>query len=136
MDTGTVRDTSIGKKSTETQALASVTKKAVKPLQPVQTKSVNDNTLQELAELLSLIQEDCRRYSEATAPYLSGRLPVFMKFAGDGIIYFAVPDGHFLGTDKGHITLDGKPVTGWGTDKRTLTEEKSPEALAIQTVTE
>ena len=45
-----------------------------------------------------------------------------MKFEGDGIIYFAAPEGHKLGTDKGHILLDGKPVTGWDTDKQTLTE--------------
>lgn len=121
MDTGTGQVTSTGKKSTATQTLASESRRAAKPSQAAPMKNVNDSTLQTLAELLSLIQEDCRRYSEALAPYLNGRLPVFMKFEGDGIIYFASPDGHKLGTDKGHILLDGKPVTGWDTDKQTLT---------------
>ena len=127
MDTGKVQDTSIGKKSTKIQTLASGSKKVEKPLPVAPMKSVNVSTLETLTELLSLIQEDCRRYSEALAPYLQERLPVFMKFKGDGIIYIACPPGHVLGTDKGHITLDGKPVTGWeGTDKpkeaETLTE--------------
>lgn len=123
MDTGTEQDTSTGKKSTATPTLASASKKAVKPLQAAQTKSVSVNTLQTLAELLSLIQEDCRRYSEALAPYLGERLPVFMRFEGDGIIYFAAPVGHKLGTDKGHITIDGKPVTGWSDTDKALTED-------------
>lgn len=125
MGTGKVQDTSIGKKSTETPPLATASNEAEKPLRPVQTKSVSGNTLETLAELLSLIQEDCRRYSEALAPYSQERLPVFMKFQGDGIIYIACPPNHKLGTDKGHITLDGRPVTGWtlaevDTDSRSL----------------
>lgn len=114
MGTGKQQDISTGKESTATPPLASESVKAGKPLQPVQTKSVSEDTLRTLAELLSLIQEDCRRYSEALAPCLNGRLPVFMKFQGDGIIYLAAPPAHVLGTGKGHITLDGVPVTGWG----------------------
>ena len=114
MDTGKKQGTSIGKKSTAIQALASALEQAEKPLQAVQTKSVNDSSLKALAELLSLIQEDCRRYNELLAPYLSGHLPVFMRFQGDGIIYISAPPSHVLGTGNGHITLDGKPVTGWG----------------------
>lgn len=121
MDTGTEQGTSTGKKSTANQALASESKKAEKPLQVVQTKSVSDSTLETLAELLSLIQEDCRRYSEALTAYLPERMPVFMKFVGDGIIYIAAPPNHRLGTDKGHITLDGIPVTGWKDTDKTLT---------------
>lgn len=121
MDIGKVQDTSIGKKSTETQPLANGSREAEEPLQPVQTKSVSDNTLETLAELLSLIQEDCRRYSEALAPYLQERLPVFMKFQGDGIIYIACPPSHKLGTDSGHITLDEKPVTGWSASGKSET---------------
>lgn len=118
MDTGTVTATSIGKKSTETPTLASASGEAVKPLQHVQTKNVSANTLETLAELLSLIQEDCRRYQETLAEYMPNRQPVFMKFEGDGIIYIAAPSGHRLDTGNGHILLDGKPVTGW-----TLAEE-------------
>lgn len=124
MDTGSQPATSTGKKFTKTPPLASDSGKAEKPLKPVQTANVSEDSLKTLAELLSLIQEDCRRYSEALAPYLSGHLPVFMKFKGDGIIYFACPPGHTLGTGNGHITLDGKPVTGWGdTGKETLAEK-------------
>jgi hypothetical protein len=115
MNTGTERDFSTGNGSTATQPLASALNEAAKPSPLVQTKSVNANTLQTLAELLSLIQEDCRRYKEVLAPYSSELLPVFMKFEDDGgVIFIAAPPKHKLGTDKGHITLDGKPVTGWG----------------------
>lgn len=125
-DTGTEQDTSIGKKSTETRTLAGESGKAEKPLQAAQTTSANVNTLQALAELLSLIQEDCRRYSETLAPFLPERLPVFMKFNRDGIIFIAAPPGHRLDTGNGHILLDGQPVTGWDAiqENETLAKEK------------
>ena len=129
MDTGKVTDSSIGKGSTKTPTLASGSEKAEKPLQPVQTKPVSNSSLETLAELLSLIQEDCRRYSETLAPYLSEHLPIFMRFNRDGIIYIAAPPEHRLDldTDRGHILLDGKPVTGWGdTDKQTDTDTPAP----------
>lgn len=122
MGTGTEQDTSIGKKSTATPPLASGSRKAEKPLQVAQMQSVSVSTLETLAELLSLIQEDCRRYSEALTTYLPERTPVFMKFMGDGIIYIAAPPSHRLGTDNGHITLDGIPVTGWKDTDKALTE--------------
>lgn len=113
MDTGKVMDTSTGKKSTKTPTLASESGGAAKPSQPVQTKSVSASSLATLAELLSLIQEDCRRYQATLAEYQTSRPPVFMKFNGDGIIYLSAPPGHRLDTGNGHILLDGKPVTGW-----------------------
>lgn len=119
MDTGKVTDSSIGKGSTKTPTLASGSEKAEKPLQPVQTKPVSNSSLETLAELLSLIQEDCRRYSATLAEYLPNQSPVTMYFHGDGIIYLAAPPGHLLDTGNGHILLDGKPVTGW-----TLAETK------------
>ena len=121
MDTGKAQDFSTGNESTAIQPLASASNEAAKPSQAAPMKNVNDNTLQTLAELLSLLQEDCRRYSEALAPYLVGHLPVFMKFETDGIIFIAAPPGHKLDTDKGHIRLDGKPVTGWGDTDKALT---------------
>jgi len=125
-DTGTVRDTSTGNESIVSLTLASASRKVEKPSPVALTKSVNDSTLKALAELLSLIQEDCRRYSEVLAPYLSERLPVFMKFKIDGIIYFSAPPNHRLDTGNGHILLDGKPVTGWGDTGKdeTLAEAK------------
>lgn len=113
MDTGKVTDTSTGKKSTKTPTLANGSGKAVKHSQPAQTKNENDNFLETLAELLSLIQEDCRRYKTTLAEYLPNQDPVVMQFDGDGIIYIAAPPGHRLDTGKGHILLDGRPVTGW-----------------------
>ena len=68
MDTGKVQDTSIGNESTVTRPLANASNEAAKPLQVAPMKNVSANTLETLAELLSLLQEDCRRYSEAQHP--------------------------------------------------------------------
>jgi len=108
------QDISIGSEFIAIQTLAGASAKAGKPLQAVQTKCVDSNTLQTLAELLSLIQEDCRRYSETLAGYLPSLQPAFFQFDLDGIIFIAAPPGHRLDTGNGHILLDGKPVTGWG----------------------
>ena len=113
MDTGKETDTSTGKKSTKTPTLASASAKAVNPLRPVLTRNVDGNTLQTLAELLSLIQEDCRRYSATLAEFLPDQKPISMFFKGDGIIHIVAPPAHTLDTGNGHILLDGKPVTGW-----------------------
>lgn len=122
MDTGKATNTSIGKKSTEIPTLASESGRAAKPLQRAQTKPVSNNSLETLAELLSLIQEDCRRYSETLAEFLPNQKPVTMFFKGDGIIHLCAPPEHYLDTGNGHILLDGKPVTGW-----TLADEKKGE---------
>lgn len=124
MDTGTVTNTSIGRKSTNPPTLANGSEGAVKPLQPVQTKNVSASSLETLAELLSLIQEDCRRYSETLAEFLPSQKPVLLEFDGDGIIYLAAPPNHRLDTGSGHILLDGKPVTGWADTGETLAREK------------
>jgi hypothetical protein len=117
-DTGKETDTSTGKKSTGIQTLASESGREGKPLRPVQTKPVSNSSLETLAELLSLIQEDCRRYSETLAEFLPNQKPVTMYFKGDGIIHLCAPPEHVLDTGNGHILLDGRPVTGW-----TLAEE-------------
>ena len=124
MDTGKETATSIGKKSTKTPTLASGSGKAAKPSQPARTKNENANFLETLAELLSLIQEDCRRYEATLAEKLPNQKAVTMWFDGDGIIHIAAPPGHRLGTVKGHILLDGRPVTGWYDTGKTLAEEK------------
>jgi hypothetical protein len=54
-----------------------------------------------------------------------------MKFENDGVIFISAPPGHKLGTDKGHILLDGKPVTGWGDTDKALTD--TDKALALDT---
>jgi hypothetical protein len=110
----TAQDISIGNGSTGIQTLASESVKVEKPLRAVQTRSVDGNTLQTLAELLSLIQEDCRRYSETLAVYLPSIQTAYLHFDLDGVIFIAAPPGHRLDTGNGHILLDGKPVTGWG----------------------
>jgi len=110
----TAQATSIGNVSTVIPTLASESAKVEKPLQAVQTKSVDSNTLRTLAELLSLLQEDCRRYSETLAVYLPSLQPAYFQFDLDGVIFIAAPPGHRLDTGNGHILLDGKPVTGWG----------------------
>jgi len=112
MDTGKETDTSIGKKSTETPTLAKEKGKAVNPSIHAQTKDENSNTLETLAELLSLIQEDCRRYDET----LAGSMHVVImadKFSGGIAIFIPSPYAHKMDTGNGHILLDGKPVTGW-----------------------
>jgi hypothetical protein len=124
MDTGKVMDTSTGKKSTKTPTLASASGKGAKPSRPAQTKKEKDNFLETLAELLSLIQEDCRRYKATLAEYLPNQEPIMMQFDGDGIIYIAAPPGHRLDTGKGHILLDGRPVTGWSASVNTDKESK------------
>jgi len=121
MDTGKVRDTSTGNLSHVTPTPARDYEKAVKRSQPAPIKPVPNATLETLADILSQIQEDCRLYNEALAEYLPDRLPVFMKFHIDGLIYLSAPPNHASGTGtvgtgknaKQHITLDGKPVTGW-----------------------
>ena len=121
MGTGKVQDTSIGNLSLVTPTPAHDYEKAVKRSQPAPIKTVPLATLETLADILSQIQEDCRLYNEALAEYLPDRLPVFMKFNIDGLIYLSAPPNHRLGTGmvgtgknaRQHITLDGKPVTGW-----------------------
>ena len=113
MDTGKEMATSIGNLSIETQTLASELEGAENHSTHAQTKSVNANILETLAELLSLIQEDCRRYQATLAEYMPKQQPVILRFQGDGLIYIAAPPGHKLDTGNGHILLDGKPVTGW-----------------------
>jgi hypothetical protein len=130
-DTGTEMVTSIGNESIAIPPLASDTKKAEKPLQAAPMKPVNKDTLMQLAELLSLLQEDCRRYKELLAPYLTS-LPVFMNFDTDAIIFIAAPPGHTLGFNKGHIQLDDQPVTGWGYSHSTLTAD-TDETLTADT---
>ena len=117
MDTGNPPDISTGKESSKTQTLANENALVENPSTHVQMKPVNSNSLRTLAELLSLIQADCSRYSRTLAKHVIG-LPVSMKFdKTDGIIYIQAPPGHELtmgtGKYKGHILLDGRPVTGW-----------------------
>lgn len=127
MDTGKVQDISTGNSSHVTPTPAHDYEKAVKRSQPAPIKPVPHATLQTLADILSQIQEDCRLYNETLAEFLPDRLPVFMKFNIDGLIYLSAPPNHALGTGtlgtgkqaRQHITLDGKPVTGWSdTDKK------------------
>jgi len=114
MDTGTATDISTGNESTEIQTLASVKESVANPSTPAPMKPVDNNSLETLAELLSLIQEDCRRYQETLAPFLPvSQQAIVMHFNNDGIIFIANPPGHRLDTGKGHILLDDKPVTGW-----------------------
>ena len=113
-DTGKVTDISIGSESIETPTLASESEKAASPSTPAPMKSVSDNSCETLAELLSLIQEDCRRYSQTLAEFLPvSQKAVVMHFNGDGLIFLSNPPGHKLGFEGGHILLDEKPVTGW-----------------------
>lgn len=118
MDTGSRPATSTGNQFTKTPPLASASEGAENHSIPAQTMSVSASTLETLAEILSLIQEDCRRYQKALAMYMPGRLPVVLKFQGDGLIFISAPPGHTLGTGKEdtgktHILLDDKPVTGY-----------------------
>lgn len=111
-DTGKVTDISTGSESIETPTLASESEKAASPSTPAPMKSVSGNSCETLAELLSLIQEDCRRYQNELAGFT--HKSVLMHFNHDGgIIYIANPPGHKLGFEGGHILLDEKPVTGW-----------------------
>ena len=124
MDTGAVTGTSIGKESIETQTLASESEKAENLSQPARTKNGNGNILETLADILSLLQEDCRRYEATLAEYLPGQKPIMMQFDGDGIIYIAALPGHRLDTGNGHILLDGRPVTGWSDTGKSDTGKK------------
>ncbi len=100
---------STGKKSTKTPTLASERGKAAKRSVPAQTKKENASGLEALAELLSLIQEDVRRYSEALVFHKA----LIKSVDGHIIIVLPGPVGHELDTGNSHILLNGKPVTGW-----------------------
>lgn len=112
MDTGKGTGTSTGKKSTKTLILAKEKEKAVNPSTHARMKGENNNSLETLAELLSLIQEDCRRYDETLAENMH---VVIMpdNYSGGLAIFIPSPYAHRLDTGNGHILLDGRPVTGW-----------------------
>ena len=129
-DTGKQMVTSTGSASTGIQTLASGNEWVENPSTPAQTATVDNNSCETLAELLSLIQDDLSKYKKALAPFTRG-LPVSMKFdKTDGIIYMQAPPGHELkmGTGKyaGHILLDGRPVTGWSASAGNIATGSEP----------
>lgn len=113
MESTEKQGSSTGKKSTQTPPLANVKESVEKRLDPARTKNENASGLKTLADILSLIQEDVRRYNLALAK-LGQNGGAGIVFASGGIIIaLANPVDHVLSTGNGHIVLDGVPVTGW-----------------------
>ncbi len=114
MDTGKKQDTSTGDMSTKTPPLANESAQVAKPSNPVRTKSVSKSSLKELADRLSLLQEDLSQYQKLMEKIAPNKNTVMLKFQrGYGAIILFPPDGNTITYTDGHIHLNGKPVTGW-----------------------
>ena len=113
------QDTSIGKESGETPQQESASERVANLSTRVLTIDVKNSSLEILAELLSMLQEDSRRYDKAMKMYLADGSKAVVIVADNGDLAFLIkaPPGHVLGKEKGHITLDGHPVTGWASEE-------------------